>query len=189
MKHGEKIDEILAFWFDGDPEARRRRWWQKSSEVDASCRSRFAEVLQAAKAGELDAWLQTPRGRQAFVILCDQLARNMHRDTAGMYEADALAQRATLAALEAGDDRQMDDAERQFLYMPLMHSEALEHQERCVELFRELAKGGVIDSVKWAVQHRDIVARFGRFPHRNAILGRQSSAEELAFLEQPGSSF
>jgi uncharacterized protein (DUF924 family) len=189
MDADSRIDEILAFWFGGDGEERRTRWWRKSVAVDAECRARFVATLAAARRGELDGWLDSPRGRQALVILCDQLARNMHRGSAAMYAADPLAQAATERALAAGDHLVLDAAARQFLYMPLMHSERLEHQERSVALFRELAEGGIIDSVGWATQHRDIVARFGRFPHRNAILGRESSDEERAFLAQPGSSF
>jgi uncharacterized protein (DUF924 family) len=189
MDPDPKITEVIEFWFGGDRDERRRRWWQKSEAVDAFCRARFSETLAAATRGDCDGWLETGRGRQAVNIRCDQLARNMHRGMAAMYAADERAQAATRRALAEGDDGVLGDAERQFLYMPLMHSERLEDQERSVELFRALAAGGVIDGVRWATEHRDIVARFGRFPHRNAILGRPSTDEELAFLEQPGSSF
>ena len=189
MSAHEKIDEIIEFWFDGDQEACKTRWWKKSADVDRECTSRFGEIYEQALRGELDDWLESPRGRQAFVLLCDQIARNMHRGSAHMYAGDAKAQAAALAAIDAGEDKQLDDAARQFLYMPLMHSETVEHLDRALALFEDLAKGGVINSVTYAEQHRDIVVRFGRFPHRNAILGRESTPEEIEFLKQPGSSF
>ena len=191
-------EDVLSFWFgeldeSGAPsEARRARWWKKSPELDAEIRERFEPVRDALCAGELEGWRETRRGRLAYVILLDQLSRNMYRDTPRMYEEDERAVEAALEAIEAGDPERLRYHERWFLYMPLMHAEDLKHQERCVALFAELGErfpehgdGGH----GYAVRHRDIVARFGRFPHRNEILGRESTDEERAFLEEPGSSF
>jgi uncharacterized protein (DUF924 family) len=195
-------EAVLAFWFGELDEQGRAapdvtaRWFKKDEAFDAEIRERFAGLHAALASGERDGWTGSPRARLATIIVLDQLSRNMFRGTPGMFATDPLALAATHEGLERGDDRALRLAERVFFYMPLMHSEALADQERCIELFRALAgelegeaKKGVENNVEYAVRHRDIVARFGRFPHRNAILGRASSEEELAFLQQPGSSF
>ncbi|MGD8862466.1 MAG: DUF924 family protein [Myxococcales bacterium] len=189
-------DEILEFWLgpeqerDRVPESVTRRWWRKSAELDAEIRERFGDDVERAGRGELDSWLQTPRGRLAVVILLDQFTRNIHRDSGAMYDHDAAALRIAEEGIERGDDRALRMHERQFLYMPLMHAESPPAQERCCELFEQLASEAPwLDVRDFAVRHRDIVARFGRFPHRNELLGRETTPDEAEFLKQPGSSF
>lgn len=175
------IDDVIAFWFEDD-----KRWWKKDPAFDAEIREHFGALHQAIEADEREDWLQTARGALAYVIVLDQFSRNMFRDTGRMFASDARALRAAKNAIDAGHDQALSKSERGFLYMPLMHSEALADQERCIELF---AANDSPNSVKFAQMHRDIVQRFGRFPHRNALLGRESTDEEREFLQQPGSSF
>jgi uncharacterized protein (DUF924 family) len=194
--------DVLDFWFGGDPDdpatatAKRALWWGHGEATDRELRERFGATHEAAASGQLDGWAQTPAGRVALVIVLDQLSRNLHRGTARAFAQDPAALRSALAALEHGEDRTQPLFHRVFLYMPLEHSERLAHQERCCRLFERLLgecaeplRGAARAYLGFAYRHRDIVARFGRFPHRNAILGRPSSAEELSFLEQPGSGF
>lgn len=187
-------EDILSFWFgeideQGQaPAAHRDRWWKKSEETDHMCRERFAADLAAARAGQLDGWRDEPRSCLALVILYDQLSRNIHRNQAEAFAADERARQATHHALAQDYDQALRPVERAFLYMPLMHSEELADQEEAVRRFKALARDGV-DFVGFAEQHRDIVARFGRFPHRNQILGRETTPAEAEFLKQPGSSF
>jgi uncharacterized protein (DUF924 family) len=196
------IDDILDFWFgpldqhgcaDSEHSA---RWWKKDTAFDQEIGRRFGEVYRSIRAGERDGWLNEPRGRLAQVIALDQFSRNMFRGTPDSFAADPRAREIALDALDHGDDRVLPRDQRFFLYMPLMHSEDLALQDRTVALFtalRDSAPPALREKsagfVKYAEMHRDIIRRFGRFPHRNAILGRTSSPEELAFLEQPGSSF
>jgi uncharacterized protein (DUF924 family) len=175
------MDEVLAFWF-----AHSSRWFAKDEAFDAEIRQRFLALHDEVERGEHEDWRSTPRGALAYVIVLDQFSRNMFRGTPRSFASDARALAAAHDALSRGFDQALSPEERSFLYMPLMHSEDLADQERCVDLFRAL---GDAYSLGFAVQHRDIIARFGRFPHRNAILGRTSSPEELEFLTQPGSSF
>ena len=195
-------DDVLEFWLgpvreDGtvEPEV-MKRWWAKDPQFDQSIRDRFGSTLQDAMQGRLDAWTQTPRGTVALVIVLDQFSRNIHRDDPRAFAADDAAQATTLAALERGGDQGLTPFERVFLYMPLMHAEDLELQQECVRLFEGLAEEApprlaeaLQSNAQFARAHRDIVERFGRFPHRNAILGRPSTPEEIEFLKQPGSSF
>ena len=196
-------DDVLSFWIgplDDDglaaPDA-QKRWWSKDPELDRTCAERFGELHGKLAANGHPAWRETPRGLLAVVIVLDQLSRNIHRDATAMYAADPLALGLAKTGLERDDFLVLRAHERLFLYMPLMHSEALADQERCVGLFAgELAatrseplRAAFGQNLRFARQHRDIVARFGRFPHRNAILGRASTAEEEAFLKEPGSSF
>ncbi len=198
----EDHERVLRFWFgeldaDGLADAAHvARWWKKDPSFDEELRGSFLDEHQQITAGRRASWLATPRGRLAYVIVLDQLSRNMFRDTPDMFEQDYLALQAALEGIGAGWDRALRTDERVFLYMPLMHSEELTVQERCVELFEayrdELegpARERVARNLEFARRHRDIVARFGRFPHRNSILGRDSSEEETEFLKQPGSSF
>lgn len=196
-------DDVLEFWFgrlldDGSvPEERSFRWWTKDQAFDASIRERFGEVLEAASRGELDAWKATPSGVVALVVVLDQLSRNAYRDTPRAFANDARALALAEQADARGDFDALPPMQAYFLAMPFMHAESLEARERCIALFRRLAARATSEKVKkmleggadFAERHRVIVERFGRFPHRNAILGRQSTPEELAFLEQPGSSF
>ncbi len=172
------------------------RWFTKDEAFDRALRDRFGALHEEVLRGEHEDWRETPRGLVAYVIVLDQLSRNMFRGTARMFAADERALEAAVEGIERGDDRRLPHAAGSFLYMPLMHAEDLAAQERCVELFRALAgeargraKENAETALRFAVQHRDIVARFGRFPHRNALLGRESTEEERAFLQQPGSSF
>jgi uncharacterized protein (DUF924 family) len=177
-----RIEEVLKFWFDP---VQSPRWFAKSDAFDKSIRDRFGDVHAAALRGDCEAWLETPRGRLAYIILLDQFSRNIHRDTPAMFSGDERALKAARAGIAKGDDKALAPAERSFFYMPYMHSEDLADQEMAVALFKGLPGNGA----EYAVMHRDIVKRFGRFPHRNRILGRPSTPEEIAFLKTPGSSF
>ncbi len=174
------MDDVLTFWF-----ADEARWWKKDPAFDAEITRRFGALHAAIERGEHEAWLGTARGALAYVIVLDQFSRNMFRGDPRAFASDARARAAAKTALEKGFDQELTKHERSFLYMPLMHSEELVDQDQCVELFRSENPG----QLDYAVRHRDIVARFGRFPHRNAILGRASTPEETEFLKQPGSSF
>jgi uncharacterized protein (DUF924 family) len=174
------IGDVLTFWF-ADPV----RWWKKDPAFDAEIRDRFLSLHDAIERDERDDWLETPRGVLAYVIVLDQFSRNMFRDSARMFESDTRALAAARAALDRGMDRSLSRDERMFLCMPFMHSEDIVDQDRSVALFASTLQ----EWVRFAEMHRDIVRRFGRFPHRNALLGRQSTFEELEFLKQPGSSF
>lgn len=195
-------EEVLTFWFGTLDDAGRAdaehsaRWWSKSDAFDQEIRERFGALHEQVLGGEHEGWLESARGRLAYVIVLDQLSRNMFRGTARMYVGDARALEVAEEGIARGVDRELVFAERAFLYMPLMHSEALATQERSVEIFRawrqelpDEQRSALDGPLDFAVQHRDIVRRFGRFPHRNALLGRESTAEELEFLKQPGSSF
>ena len=196
------VDRVLEFWFPADSARANKLWWGKDPALDAEITEEFGPTLAAAKAHELDAWADTARGRLALIVVLDQLSRNILRGDPETYAADAQARALTHAGLERGHDAEVRPIERLFFYLPLEHSEALADQERCVGLMEALAaevaaEPGVDEArrkqfagfVDYAIRHRDIVARFGRFPHRNALLGRPSTPEELEFLTQPGSSF
>lgn len=181
-------DDLLDFWFDPASEP---FWFEKDDSFDALCAERFGDMAEAALAGRLDHWADHEKaaglGTLALVIALDQLPRNIFRGSPRCYAGDAAALAHASAAIAADVDRGWPEARRAFLYMPFQHAEDLAVQERSVELFARLGRD--TDWYKSAVQHRDIVARFGRFPHRNDILGRESTAEERAFLKEPGSSF
>lgn len=193
-------EAVLDFWLGPldehgfSDEEHRRRWFEKNATFDEALRERFGELHARASKGELGGWKQTPRGRLALVVLLDQLSRNLYRDTPAMYDNDSAALAIAREAIEAGDEAELAPQERYFLYMPFMHAEDPDAQARCVELFESTQASlpeplsGRFDP-KWAVSHKAIVDRFGRFPHRNELLGRESTAEEKAFLETPGSSF
>jgi uncharacterized protein (DUF924 family) len=166
-------EDVLHEWFR-DP----GRWWKQDAGFDDHLRKTFGEDVEAAIRGELDDWAGTTRGALALVILLDQIARNIHRGTRRMYAGDQKAVAACLKVIERGDDASLSDDERQFLYMPLMHSEDRALQQRSLEKFRELGQ-----DMTWAEHHAEIVSRFGRFPHRNALLGRKSTAEEIEYLK------
>ncbi|MDN5872433.1 MAG: DUF924 domain-containing protein [Nitrococcus sp.] len=199
----EAAGEILAFWFGpaaGDAAVAKRQgklWWSKNARLDATIRDRFAATHQRAARGEIDHWAGTPTGRLALVIVLDQLSRVLYRGGADAFAQDERALALALEAQERGEDRYLRLIERVFLYMPLEHSESLALQQQCVRRFEallaELAPGEDRAPFKkllgYARRHRDIIARFGRFPHRNRALGRKSTAAELEFLRQRGSSF
>ena len=191
-------DDVLEFWLGPEPQRDepaaevRTRWWKKDDAFDREIGATFEDAISAAGAGDLEAWLQHPRGRVAVVILLDQLTRNVFRGSGRMYDHDERAVATAVAGIDAGEDSQLRVAERYFLYMPLVHVENLALQNRSVALFEALAaRGGewCASAARYARSHRDIVARFGRFPHRNALLARPSTNEERDFLREPGSSF
>jgi dihydropteroate synthase type 2 len=172
-------EDVVREWFSNPA-----RWWEKDPAFDGYLARSYGETVEAALRGELDGWAETPRGGLALVIVLDQFPRNIYRGTRRMFDGDRSALAACLRIIDRGDDKSLSDDERQFLYMPLMHSEDRAMQERSLAKFAELGT-----SFDYAKQHADIVIRFGRFPHRNAILGRESVPEEVDFLKQPGSSF
>ncbi|QBF33423.1 DUF924 family protein [Thalassococcus sp. S3] len=171
---------VLEFWF---AEGMARNWFGGHDAFDAEVKERFGSTLQAAAAGQLEDWKETVDGRLALIIVLDQFSRNIHRDDAAAYDNDPAALALAQHAFRMGDDLWLKtyrpDDWRTFLYLPFMHSEDLEDQRRCLELYQ---MHGPEHGVVHARHHLDIVARFGRFPHRNAILGRDSTPEELAFL-------
>ncbi len=178
------ISDVLGFWFGPGMAA---RWFASDPAFDAEVKARLGQAAETAARGELDHWGETPEGALALVLLLDQVPRNLHRGDTRAFDGDAAARAVTRRAIEAGFDRELDQAQRLFLYLPLEHSESLSDQEDCCRLIEELTDNP--DWADYARQHREIIARFGRFPHRNAILGRESTAEEMDFLKEPGSSF
>lgn len=187
-------EAVLEFWFGSpsDPHFGKQRpqWWQRSAEFDQEVAVRFRDVHGALVRGEHTDWLATPRGALAYVIVLDQFSRNLFRDDPRAFDADALARRAATTALDRGFDGNLGFIERSFIYMPFMHSEDLEDQNRSVSLFEQLKRDNPeTDWVKYAVQHRVIIERFGRFPHRNRVLARESTPEEVEFLKGSNSSF
>jgi len=173
--------EILAFW----RAAGRERWYERDDTFDADVRSRFLELWRKAAAGELPSWEATDDGALALVIVLDQFPRNMFRGDIRTYSSDALAREVATRAIARGADMRVEPALLEFLYVPFMHSEHLADQLRCVELFRQTDHA---DNLKYAEHHEDIIRRFGRFPHRNRILGRATTPEEQAFLDSGGFS-
>jgi len=176
-------DEVLDFWFAGST---RPSWFARSEAFDALVRAELGPPHERAVRGELDAWAADPRGALALVLLLDQAPRNIHRGSANAFATDARALQYARAVVDAGLDQGLTEVEKVFLYMPFEHSESLADQDRCVALTAALTDPLWHD---FAAKHRVIIARFGRFPHRNAILGRESTPEELEFLQQPGSTF
>lgn len=194
--------ELLLFWFGDDPDdatvakAKAELWWGHQQETDELLQARFGAAASAAAADVLDHWAGSPRGRLALIVLLDQLPRAIHRATPQAFAQDARARAMALKGLQSGADRLLRPIERLFFYLPFEHSEELADQDRSMALYRGLV--GEVPAVQrttfaafldYAVRHREIIARFGRFPHRNQILGRESTAEEKTFLEEPGSSF
>ena len=173
--------EILAFW----REAGGERWYKRDDAFDAAVRSRYLELWQQAKTGQLSSWEATDDGMLALTIVLDQFPRNMFREDSRTYSSDALAREVASRAIARGADKRVDAELLEFFYMPFMHSEHLPDQMRCVELFRH---AGNTRNLKYAEDHAGIVARFGRFPHRNRILRRTTTPEEQAFLDGGGFS-
>ena len=185
-------EPILDFWFadldsGGGLADQNRRWWRKDAAFDAEIRQRFAADHAAIEAGEREHWLDNPRGLLAYVVVLDQFSRNMFRDTPAMFASDPRALAAAKRAVAGGIDATLRPEMRLFLYMPFMHSESLADQDTCIELITRMTTDPAVTS--YAERHRAVIARFGRFPHRNAILGRPSTPEELAFLAGPGARF
>jgi uncharacterized protein (DUF924 family) len=198
----ETADTIREFWFGNnlaDPDLARSRaglWWQKDARIDRQIADRFESLVIKAANRELDNWLATPTGYLALILLVDQFPRNIYRNTPQAFAHDALARSWCDRGIQAGVDLQLQPIERLFFYLPLEHSESLADQDRSVALLQSLAvavepsaRSTFEDFTTFAIRHRDIIARFDRFPHRNAILGRKSSPAEIAFLNEPNSSF
>jgi uncharacterized protein (DUF924 family) len=182
--------EVLAFWFGREPGPARPEWFRKDEAFDDEIRRRFGALHRRAAAHALEAWRASPEPMLALVVVLDQFSRNLFRGDARAFAQDEHARDCAAEALLRKDDLGLLPVQRQFLYLPFEHSEDLADQERCVELMRSLeAFEPTRGLTGWALKHRDIVARFGRFPHRNAALGRESSPQEAAFLLQPGSGF
>ena len=180
---------MLDFWF-GAPDSRerarpRKSWFEKSEPFDAEIRRRFLATWERAGRGELGRWQATPLASLALIVVLDQFPRNMFRGTARAFASDSLALAAARETIARGFDRLLSPVERTFIYLPFEHAEDLAAQRRSLSLFRALDP----EDMQYPKRHYEIIARFGRFPHRNAILGRQSTAEEAEFLKQPGSSF
>lgn len=194
---------LLTFWFgeESDDVTRAKRqaplWWGKNSDTDALLASRFGDQASAAAAGGLAHWAESAEGRLALILLLDQLPRNIHRGTPAAFAQDAKARDLCLKGLSLGADLALPPLERVFFYLPLEHAESREQQARSVTLFEGLAAEQADGPARetftgfadFARRHQVIVERFGRFPHRNAILGRASTEEEADFLLQPGSGF
>ena len=174
--------EVAQFWRDAGP----AKWFAKDEAFDADIRARFEEAHHAAARGELADWAETWEGVLALLLLLDQFPRNLYRGSAHAFATDPLALSLAKAAVAAGRDAEAPADLRVFFYLPFEHSEALADQDRCVELCAALDAASGTEWIKWAALHRDIIARFTRFPHRNAMLGRESTAEELAFLADGG---
>ena len=176
-------EDVLAFWFEEINPAQR---WKKDEQFDNEIKSRFYETYQAAAQCELFFWRATAKGRLAEVIVLDQFSRNMFRDLPQSFAADPLALALSQEAVALGMDKELNQEERSFLYMPYMHSESLAVHEAAIPLFES---NGVQSNLDFEFKHKRIIERFGRYPHRNRILGRESTADEIEFLSQPGSSF
>lgn len=188
-------EAVLEFWFgppdDPGHQLPRPAWFRKDPAFDLQVRERFGATIEAALAGRLKAWATEPLPALAQVIVLDQFTRNAFRDTARAFAGDERALAAARAMVDSGEDRGLSGVQRQFVYMPFEHAEDLAAQEQALQLFSRLGEDepALADLLRWARAHHDIVARFGRFPHRNALLGRVSTPEEEAFLKTPGSSF
>jgi uncharacterized protein (DUF924 family) len=186
---------VLDFWFGRLGEAHhlqtRPEWFRKDEAFDALITQRFGALIDAGLRGELAPWAQQPQSALALIVLLDQFTRNTRRGTAGMFAGDAQALASARALVERGDDLHLAGVQRQFVYLPFEHAETLADQIECLRLFARLSRDepALAGLREWAQKHHDVVARFGRFPHRNAALGRASTAEEIEFLKQPGSAF
>ena len=178
-----KPQDVLHFWFD---EATPQQRFRKDAAFDAEIRARFGETQKAAARGELASWRDTPEGRLAEIIVLDQFSRNLFRDDERAFATDGAALVLAQEAIRAGADRVIAAGRLAFLYMPFMHSESRAVHAEAERLFRH---PGLEDNYKFELKHKAIIDRFGRYPHRNKVLGRASTAEEIAFLNQPGSSF
>jgi len=194
MSSGGEVREVLAFWF-GEPGSAdfgkpRPAWFRKDPAFDEEIRHRFLALHARAALGELERWHDDPDSLLALIVVLDQFSRNLYRDDPRAFSQDAAALACAQLALERGWDEARMPVERQFAYLPFEHAEDLAMQDRSVELFTALEAFPETKGLAgWAEKHRVIIRRFGRFPHRNAALGRPSSPEESAFLKEPGSSF
>lgn len=198
-KYGDSVQAILSFWFGtpDDPSYGRyhKAWFIKDADFDAQIRQRFLTDTQKAAAGEYASWLATPTRAVALLLLFDQFPRNLYRGSDRSFATDDQALKVAQQLVDTGADKALPPFYRFFVYVPFEHSEVMADQNRCVELMQSLIQTapdldeGFKSGVDYAIRHRDIIERFGRFPHRNEVLGRPSTPEEIAFLQQPGSSF
>ena len=177
------INQIIEFWFT---DIKPKDWFTKNPDFDALLEQCFGDVIEDAIGARLDSWAKTKKGRLALILLLDQMTRNVFRDTPKAFAGDDMALAMSLRAVHDGFLEETSPKENQFFLMPMMHSENLDIQNQSIPLFEQYTHP---DVVKFAKKHRDIVARFGHFPHRNVILGRPSTEDEKRFLEEPGSSF
>lgn len=175
--------DVLSFWFE---EIDRSLWWTKDNAFDQTIIKRFGDIHKKAVCCELFEWRSSSQGRLAEIIVLDQFSRNMYRDTALSFANDPMALALAQEAITVGADQELDAVQRSFLYMPFMHSESLAIHEYAEKLFRD---HGSQNNLDFELKHKRIIERFGRYPHRNKILGRKSTPEEAAFLQEPGSSF
>jgi uncharacterized protein (DUF924 family) len=175
--------QVVEFWFE---EIEPALWWKKDDAFDALLVKRFEQIHSRACRCELFEWREHPEGRLAEIIVLDQFSRNMFRDSALAFANDAVALALSQEAIACGADQALTPVQRSFLYMPFMHSESPPIHEVAVELYR---KNGIQNNLDFELRHKKIIDKFGRYPHRNKVLGRQSTAEEIEFLSQPGSSF
>lgn len=173
--------DILNFWSQAGPS----KWWKKDAEFDAEIKSRFGETYRQATQGQLDDWSKTPDGTLALIILLDQFSRNLFRNSPDAFAQDSKALAIAKTGIEAGFDKSHPDDLTPFFYMPFMHCENLEEQKTCLRLMQEM---DAQDNVRAAKEHLEIIEKYGRFPHRNTVLGRASKPEEIAFLEAGGFS-
>lgn len=174
-------EDVLRFWFaDGS----MANWFDGSEVFDDLIRSKFMMLWEAATQGHIDGWQDEPRGALALIIILDQFTRNLHRESPDAFAQDDKALEITKRAIDRGLDEDLDQDERQFLYMPLMHSENLKDQYECLNLMRE--RVGKSQPVLYAEKHLEVIEKFGRFPHRNDVLGRESSIAEIAWVDQNG---
>jgi uncharacterized protein (DUF924 family) len=192
-------EDILGFWFGEPPDPRRnpastqyrQAWFEKNDAFDTQIRERFLATHEAAAAGQLQSWADEPRSALALLLLLDQFPRNLFRGTPRAFATDARACAVARHALARGLDASLPRLWRWFIYLPFEHSESLADQRLCVSLFETLVlqDASQQDGLLYARKHLEVIERFGRFPHRNAVLGRESTPEEVEFLKQPGSSF
>jgi uncharacterized protein (DUF924 family) len=187
--------EVLDFWFGKPGEAHylqtRAEWFRKDEAFDALIAQRFGALIDAGLRNELASWAARPLSALALIVVLDQFTRNTRRGSAGMFAGDAQALATARSLVAGGDDLCLAGVQREFVYLPFEHSEALADQIESLRLFAQLGRDepGLAGLLEWARKHHDVVVRFGRFPHRNAALGRESTAEEVEFLKQPGSGF
>ncbi len=188
------VEKVLNFWF-GHPQKEyygqsRKEWFIKNEAFDRVVKAQLFELYQQAANHQLESWQNTPEGGLALLILLDQVPRNLFRGQPQAFATDEKARAIAHFALQQGYDRQLLPVQRWFIYLPLEHSEDLEDQNKSVDLFQQLPDDPENQkTLDYAIKHRDVIARFGRFPHRNKILGRESTPAEKEFLQQPGSSF
>ena len=179
------VDDVLQFWFE---DIEQSRWFKMDPDFDRELERRFGALLTLAKNDQLDHWCDTPQGTLALIIVLDQFSRNIYRETSGAFDADPRALQLTVDGIRNGFDKKLTLAQRSFFYLPLRHAENLAMQKLGLAKTRELNDAGY-GTDKYALSHRAIIERFGRFPHRNSILGRRNTAEEESYLEDGTAGF